>query len=95
MRPELPIGRLRFSAAGSAEQASGLIGWVQFEYGDALDLDGVAVRRTLDGRLCLSFPARRDRNGREHAYIRPLNDRVRRAIEEQVIGGLELEAGDV
>ena len=56
--------------------------------GNRLKLDGVAVRRTLSGRLALSFPERRDGNGRSHALVRPFDDATRRAIEVQVFSAL-------
>ena len=57
----------------------------------ALALDGVALRRTRDGRRTLSFPARRDRQGRDHPYVRPLSTEARSAIERQVLDALGLE----
>ena len=83
------ISSVHFVPAASHEKSSGLLGWVRCEYGD-LRLDSIAVRRTLDGRLALSFPARTDHSGRRHAYVRPLGDAVRKAIEAQVFRALEL-----
>ena len=49
-------------AAGQADSASGLLGYLTIFYGD-LVLDGVVLRRTADGRFALAFPARTDRAG--------------------------------
>jgi hypothetical protein len=61
----------------------GLLGFLSLAYGDLI-LDGVAVRRTADGRMTLSWPERRDRLGRAHPYLRPISDEARRRIEHAV-----------
>lgn len=73
--------------APDAEARTGLLGYLSIEYHD-LVLDGVVLRRTADGRYALSFPARADRAGRRHAYIRPVDDDARRAIEREILGQL-------
>ena len=87
------ISDVRFITASSGERSGGLIGWVSFKLNDHIRLDGVAVRRTADGRLALSFPARRDGAGRQHFYVRPLDDQARRDIERQVFAALGFEEG--
>ena len=68
-----------------ADARSGLLAYLSVFYGQ-LVLDGLTVRRTAGGRLTLSFPERRDRQGRRHPYIRPVDDDARRAIEKAVFG---------
>ena len=79
------VSDVRFSPAAEVEVATGLLGWVSFEL-DYVRLDGVAVRRTRDGRLALSYPRRR-----QHRFVRPLNEETRRAIEAAVFAALGLE----
>ena len=86
------ISSVRFAPASGADQRTGLLGFVTFTRGD-LVLDGITVRRTCEGRLTLSFPARRGRCGEQHAYIRPLDDRARRDIERQILGAVDLGGG--
>ena len=81
---------VRFKAADANALQTGLLGWLTFSIGP-LQVDGVTLRRTADGRTTLSFPARRDRAGRQHFYVRPLNDDARRVIEHQVLRALGLE----
>jgi DNA-binding cell septation regulator SpoVG len=71
--------------------AGGLLGYASCTLGGAIRIDGIAVRRTADGRLTLSFPARRDSIGRPHAYVRPLSDSARRDFEHQIFSALALE----
>jgi DNA-binding cell septation regulator SpoVG len=79
---------IRFSAAPPWDRERGLLGWVSFNLSRAVRLDGIALRRTLDGHLILSFPARRDNQGRQHPYIRPIDDLTRQDIEGQVFSAL-------
>ncbi len=87
------VSEVRFTAATPEQVDEGLLGFAACRYG-VLRLDGIAVRRTLDGRLTLSYPARRDSSGRKHFLIRPLDDAGRRLIEFEVLKALGLE-GDM
>ncbi len=73
--------------ASDAEVRTGLLGFLSVTYGN-LVLDGIVLRRTADGRFVLSFPARTDRSGRRHSYIRPVDDEARRQIEAVILGEL-------
>jgi hypothetical protein len=69
------------------EIRTGLLGYLSVFYG-ALILDGIVLRKTTVGRFALSFPARTDRWGRLHAYIAPIDDNARRAIEREILSQL-------
>ncbi len=90
---EMRISNLQFKSAQISDAESGLLGWISCSINGSLRLDGIAVRRTADGRLALSFPARRDDAGRRHFYVRPLDDKARRDIEHQVFLALGIEDG--
>ena len=90
MEATLRITDVGFAGAPGYDKRRGLLGWVAFSvYG--LRLEGLTLRRTLDGHLTLSFPARRDAAGREHFYIRPVDDATRRDIEDQVFRAFGIE----
>jgi len=91
MRNHLVVSHVRLTAAPDDAQERGLLGWISLVLNDTIKLDGVTLRRTAGGRLALSFPARRDAGGRQHQYVRPLDDRARREIESQVFQALGLE----
>ncbi len=71
-------------AASEQDVRSGLLGFVSVFYG-SLILDGITLRRTIDGRFALSFPTRTDRSGKRHSYIRPADDQARQAIEAELL----------
>jgi DNA-binding cell septation regulator SpoVG len=78
-----PTISIRRWTAGTADDVrSGLLAFVQVQYG-AVIID-VTARRTADGRLVLSYPERRDRMGRRHSLVRPIDDAARREIESAV-----------
>ena len=80
---------LTWVKASAADVRTGLLGFLTIEYGD-LVLDSIVLRRTTDGRLVLSFPAKTDRAGRRHAYVRPVDDAARREIERVILGDLDM-----
>ena len=76
---------LRTWVRGSADdERRGLLGYLSVTYGDLL-LDGLVLRRTADGRFAISFPARTDRNGKRHPFIRPIDNEAREAIERELL----------
>lgn len=79
------VSEVRFISATPQDQARGLIGFLSFTLNGVFGVDGVTLRETSDGRLALSFPARRDRQGRDHPIFRPLDDETRRDLEQQIL----------
>jgi len=81
---------LRFTPAPASLARGGMLGWARFRLGDGWLVDGVAVRRTLGGEVKLSFPARVDGAGREHAYVLPASDRAEAEVLALVEEALEV-----
>ena len=88
MHNTLTITEVRFTAAPAHHAAKGLLGFITCVLDGRLRLDGIALRRTLAGKLTLSFPSRRDGEGRSHAYIRPIDDATRVELEEVIFSSL-------
>lgn len=93
VRELLAVTAIAFTPAPARPRATGLIGWVAVTVGE-LRLDGLAVRRTEDGRTILLFPGRVDRKGSRHPIVAPTTNETRRAIEAQVIAVLR-QRGDL
>ena len=79
-----------FSSASDAQVRTGLLGWLTVEVDGLLVLDGITLRRinSLPPRMGLSFPERRDRAGRHHPLVRPIDDDARCLIERSVLAAL-------
>ena len=82
------ITNVVFTPSRLADREGGLLGWVECSFGDWLRLDGIAVRKTADGRFTLAYPARKSGGGTKHHFFRPANDRARRELEVAILGQL-------
>ncbi len=92
-KPAFYVDEVRFHAAERREQTTGLLGYVSFRLNRGLRIDGITLRRTRRGELCLSFPARRGLTGSQFFFVRPLDERTRKEIESQVFAQLGLAEG--
>ena len=89
----LDFSELRFDAAPRQLADQGLLGWLSVVVNDCLKLTGIALRRTLDDRLTLSFPAKTTADGKRLPYFHPISDEARRAIEDEVFAALRGSTG--
>ena len=85
---DLIVSDLVFTPSRIEERDTGLMGWIECQLGESLRLDGIALRRTREGRITLGFPARKSSSGAKHYYFRPASDRARREIEMAILGEL-------
>ncbi len=92
-RQPITVSGVELTHSAPPDALKGLLGWLRFDVNGALRLDGVALRRTREGTIALTFPARRDRQGRDHPLVRPLDSEARAAIERQVLAALGLDEG--
>lgn len=92
-KARLVITEVALAPAGDADTRAGLLGWLAVTLNGQVQLDGLTLRLTANGHYALSFPARRDRRGFDHAYIKPLDDAARTAIERQILQALSLDQG--
>lgn len=87
MLEQVPIRSISFSPADTTLRSTGLLGFVSLRYG-GLELDGIALRHTRDGRHILSFPETRRRGGHLQQPVRPASGDARAAIESAVFSEL-------
>ena len=79
--------------ASEEERRTGLEGYISVLVG-TLIVDGLVLRRTLAGKFAVSFPAKTDRAGRRHPYVRPVDDAARIAIEAEILDQLNARPAD-
>jgi len=94
MADPLRVTAVKFAASSDADIARGFLGRVRMVV-NGLVVEGVTLRRTLDGRLSLAYPARRDAGGHRHFVVRPVDDQVRLVIEAQVFAALGIKAEEL
>lgn len=87
-RHTLVIGDVRFTPAHEIDRQAGLLGWISCAIDD-LQLDGITLRTTANGRLTLAYPARRDQRGIQHPFMLPITERARASVEEQILAALK------
>lgn len=90
--PTIRIRVLQTVAGTPTEMKSGLLAWLTIDLDGTLILDGLTLRRTVDGRHCVSFPLRRDPKGNRHVLIQPVDSEARRRVEAAILEQLGLDA---
>ncbi len=88
------LSGLRFVRAPEYLVRKGLVAWASFELPGGIRADGVTIRRRLeDGTLGISFPGHWDRAGIRHAYLKPVDEAARRALEKQILAAFAKTEG--
>src|SRR5262245_57942465 len=85
LRAPLIVSDVRFTIPSQDLIATGLLAWATCIINGQLELTGLMIRRTWNGRLTVSYPSRTDRTGQRHFYLRPIDDAARIEIEEQLL----------
>ncbi len=91
MKQTLDVQSIRFTPSGAADRDRGLLGYLAFNLGE-VRIDGVALRRTLEGKLTLSYPQRSRGRGRTFPIVRPLNENARVQLEGQILNSLRAQS---
>ena len=76
-----------WARASDDDVRGGLLGFLSVEFGPWV-FDGICLRRSAAGKFILSFPARTDRAGKKHSYVRPADDHARKVIERAILAQL-------
>ncbi len=84
MDSTLHVHSVRITLSSSRERREGLLAYVRVALGP-YKIDGIAVRRTLKGRLAISYPKRFARDGSAHPYFLPTDPAAREAFEKEVL----------
>jgi DNA-binding cell septation regulator SpoVG len=66
----------------------GLLAWAACVIAGAIKLDNIAIRRSRDGSLFLTYPAKRDSSGDNHQYFHPISVEASRAIQDAILARL-------
>ncbi len=88
----MTVTDLKFTVADAAHQATGILGWIRVTLAGAVVVDGITLRRSLDGILAITWP--RKANGRPVASpaSTEARKRIENAILEAVVKQLEVES---
>ena len=66
----------------------GLLAWASCVVSGGIKLDNIAIRRSRDGSLFLTYPAKRTPNGDRYHYHHPITVEAANAVQNAVIARL-------
>lgn len=66
----------------------GLLAWASCIVARAIKLDNIAIRRSQDGSLFLTYPAKRTASGDKYHYHNPISVEAARAVQDAVLARL-------
>jgi DNA-binding cell septation regulator SpoVG len=66
----------------------GLLAWASCIVSGGIKLDNIAIRRSRDGSLFLTYPAKRTANGDRYHYHHPITVEAANAVQNAVIARL-------
>jgi hypothetical protein len=82
------LSRVSEIEAPAADRDRGIISYISCIVNDALRIDGVALRRTLEGEYSVSFPKKPGRSIDQHYYFKPINEAMRQEFLRQILVAL-------
>ena len=77
--------QVRISPSSSRERREGLLAYVRVALGP-FKADGITIRKTVAGRLAISYPTRFARDGSAYPYFLPTDPAAREAFEKEILG---------
>lgn len=84
-----PLIQVRLIAVPEHVRATGIRCFAHVRVGDAIEIDGLACRRTRGGKGVVTWPARRDASQRQHPVVTLLQPSVKEAVERAVLDAAE------
>lgn len=83
----LRVTECNYVPAGFEGEQTGLYGFANVVFNDALKVEGIAVRRTLEGKPTLAWPTK-DKHGERFGVVFPIHDEARVALESAIFAAV-------
>ena len=84
MNAPIAISNVAIVLAPEKLVESGLLAWASCFYG-GVEIDGLAVRRSADDEIVVTFPARPKAGEQRRHYVRPIDCGVRHQFEAAIL----------
>ena len=68
----------------------GLIGWASCVINDSLYLNNIAIRYSKDGRVILTFPAKKSKSSLKYFYFNPISHDAARILKQAILDKLKV-----
>jgi DNA-binding cell septation regulator SpoVG len=91
MRCRWTLSAITITPAPFEHRSDGLVAFVAVTLNGSLRIDGITVRRSLTGRLYVSFPRHRNSRGEEQFVVRPLDQETTAHLESQILAAFQTE----
>ena len=76
------------------QSEDGLIGWASCVVNGSLFLNNIAIRKSREGKVILTFPAMRSKGDSKYFFFNPISHEAARVLEEAIIDKLKLASSD-
>jgi DNA-binding cell septation regulator SpoVG len=63
----------------------GLLAWASCVVSGAIKLDNIAIRRSRDGGLFLTYPTKRSAGGEKYHYFNPISKEAAQAVQDALL----------
>ncbi|MFA5032266.1 MAG: septation protein SpoVG family protein [bacterium] len=83
-RNELNVTEVRLSLYGK----NGIIAFAEVILGNSLRLNDIAIKRTEEGKLFLSYPLKKTQSGSEYFYYNPISQEFGEQINNAIFDKL-------
>lgn len=71
------------------EGPDGLLGWASCVVNGAIYLNNIAIRRSRNGELILTYPCKRSQSDQKYFYFNPITREAHHVLDEAILGKLE------
>ena len=84
----LKVSEVKIRLVDSNED--GLIGWASCVVNGSLYLNNIAIRKSREGKVILTFPAKKSKGDSKYFFFNPISHDAARILEEAIIDKLKL-----
>lgn len=84
--PDVPITNIKVRLVENG--TDGLLAWASCVVSGAIKLDNIAIRRSRDGSIFLTYPAKRTASGDRYHYFNPITLEAADAVQNAVLARL-------
>lgn len=85
-RPGLAVSEVKIRLVDGG--TDGLIGWASCVINGALYLNNIAIRRTREGNIILTFPGKRSKRDQKYFFFNPISREAKEKLDQAILGKL-------
>lgn len=86
-RPGLSVSEVKIRLVDGG--TDGLIGWASCVVNGALYLNNIAIRRTREGSIFLTYPGKRSKRDQNYFFFNPISREAKQTLDTAILGKLQ------